>query len=134
MLKISAFYLDKQKSLYLKNIWSVPFSRKVLFSTNRWPLDVLTFLNPWLWKNRQNKMVWFSTNFKYLFIYVLIFAHCASWLHLRRKNLTKDIHVASSSMLFLVFLQLRTRTTDAKWSLFFIEIPNFWAWTYNLGR
>ena len=36
-----------------------------------------------------------------------ILEHCASWLHLRRKNLTKDIHVASSSMLFLVFLQLR---------------------------
>ena len=27
-----------------------------------------------------------------------------------------------------------TRTTDAQWSLFFIEIPKFWAWADNLGR
>ena len=26
------------------------------------------------------------------------------------------------------------RTTDAPWSLFFIEIWNFWVWTDNLGR
>ena len=39
MLKISDFYLDKQKSFIPKNVpWIV------LSSANRWPLDVLTFL------------------------------------------------------------------------------------------
>ena len=41
MLKISDFYLDKQKSFILKKILGVPI---VLFSANRWPLNALTFL------------------------------------------------------------------------------------------
>ena len=42
MLKISDFYLDKQKSFIPKKILSVPWI--ALFSANRWRLDVLTFL------------------------------------------------------------------------------------------
>jgi hypothetical protein len=42
MLKISDFYLDKQKGFIPKKIWSVPWI--VLFSANRWSLDVLTLL------------------------------------------------------------------------------------------
>ena len=29
--------------------------------------------------------------------------------------------------------QLRARTTDAQWNLFFIKIQNFWAWQTNSG-
>mgnify|MGYP001389114537 CR=1 FL=1 len=49
MLKISAFYLDKQKSctmyiLFLKEYEVYQVSRIVLLSADRWPPDVLTFL------------------------------------------------------------------------------------------
>ena len=45
MLKISAFYLDKQKSFIPKKKYEVyQVSRIVLISANRWQLDVLTFL------------------------------------------------------------------------------------------
>ena len=43
MLKISDFYLDKKKVLFIKNIVSVPCTMDSFFSANRWCLDVLTF-------------------------------------------------------------------------------------------
>ena len=42
MLKISDFYLDKQKGFIPKKISSVPWI--ALFSANRWRLDIQTFL------------------------------------------------------------------------------------------
>ena len=44
MLKISDFYLGKQKSFIPKKILSVPYTMNNYFPANRWPLDVLTFL------------------------------------------------------------------------------------------
>ena len=41
ILKVSDFYLDKQKKI-LKEVYHVPWI--VLFSADRWPLEVLTFL------------------------------------------------------------------------------------------
>ena len=44
-LKISAFYHDKQKSLIPKKIWTLPFLQaRIVFLTNRWPYDNLSFL------------------------------------------------------------------------------------------
>ena len=44
MLKISDFYLDKQKFFVPKKILSVTCTMESFFSANRWRLDVLTFL------------------------------------------------------------------------------------------
>ena len=41
MLKISAFYLDKQKS-FIPKVYLVP--QIALISAKRWRLDILTFL------------------------------------------------------------------------------------------
>ena len=42
----------------------------------------------------------------------------------------------TSLVLMLVFLHvhIKTRTTDAQWNIFFIEIPKFWAWADKFGR
>ncbi len=44
MLKNSTFYVDKQKSFIPKKYEMYQVSMAVHSETNRWPLDVLTFL------------------------------------------------------------------------------------------
>ena len=114
MLKISAFYIDKQKSFIPKKIWCVPSLQDSSF----WNQQMLPYCVATLHS-----------------IYGTVEKYCPGFL-LRREQitLTSFFFLRVLHLLWAPNMKILNTNYGRPMKPFFIKIPNFWAWTDNLGR